>query len=226
MRFLLSIFATVFICLMLTMCKHDPPPEPPPICQYDSSIEEMKKWYYFKTGTWWVYEEQTTGALDTVTVYFDQSFGEGMVGSFEWIANSSFDGYNYHYFFSSSNTIYCLNQPECDCHKVSRSKGMPGEFVGESTPYLWPIILGNYNNIVGYPNGQITAGITSVMATNLTQIINSETIFGIASFNVTTDQSIAGWPSEYRLAQNIGVVQRQHPHTNEVWVLINYYVIQ
>ena len=53
----------------LSRCKHEPPEQ---TCQYDSSLEEMKKWYFFKTGSYWIYEEVNSGARDTVTVYFHE----------------------------------------------------------------------------------------------------------------------------------------------------------
>ncbi|MFM9986415.1 MAG: hypothetical protein ACKVOK_14340 [Flavobacteriales bacterium] len=223
-QFIIHLLFLVVLCLVLSTCKHEPEPDPPAICQYDSSIEEMKKWYYFKTGTWWVYEEQTTGELDTVTVYFDQSSGGGQVGSFEWEAYSSFDGYNYYYFFTSSNTIYCLNQPECDCHKVNRAKGMPGEFVGDSDLFLWPIIEGNYNNIYSNISGQITSGTTTVTSIDGLFVVGLDTINNVAEWTVTTDDMHEGFSSKYYFAKDIGIVQFEHQNDNSIWKLIEYQI--
>jgi hypothetical protein len=52
-------------------CRHEPPGEASNNCAYDCSLEEMKNYYFFKTGTWWVYEEVDTGVLDTLQVYED-----------------------------------------------------------------------------------------------------------------------------------------------------------
>lgn len=69
MKFLLHLLFLSLLCVGLSRCKHEPPEQP---CQYDSSLEEMKKWYFFKTGSYWIYEEVNSGARDTVTVYFDE----------------------------------------------------------------------------------------------------------------------------------------------------------
>jgi hypothetical protein len=152
---LLVAFLSLLALALVTCRKPDPDPEPPAVCQYDSSVEEMKKWYYFKTGTWWVYQEQTTGALDTITVYYDwEGFNTSGTEGFETWCTSSYDGFNYKYYFNSSYSIHCLTAPACNCHKVGRAKTMPGNFVGEGWLFLYPLIEGNYTYLVGYPNGE------------------------------------------------------------------------
>jgi hypothetical protein len=215
------------LALSLVKCKHEPPPEVPKVCQYDSSVEEMKKWYYFKTGTWWVYQEQTTGDLDTITVYYDWegTNSSGTVG-FEWTATSSWDGYDQYYIFNDSYSIHCITAETCTCHKVKRARGLPGNFVGEAQIFLYPLIEENYTNLIGFPNGQITGGTSTITDTNLNYVFENEIIQNVVRWEVTTDQSIGGWPSVYLIAKDIGIVQRTHPHTNELWELINYQVIQ
>jgi hypothetical protein len=225
--FLLHILLLLALCFALSNCKHEPPPEEPKVCQYDSSVEEMKKWYYFKTGTWWVYQEQTTGELDTITVYYDWegTNGDGTVG-FEWYANSSWDGYDQFYTFNDSYSIHCLSTEECTCHKVERVRGQAGDFVGAGQIFLYPLIEGNYNNLIGFPNGQITGGTSTITDLDLNFILDNEIIQNVVRWDITTDQSIEGWPSVYLIAEDIGIVQREHSHTNELWKLINYHIIQ
>jgi hypothetical protein len=222
-KFGLHLLLTAAICVVLANCKHEPPPEPELPCQYDSSIEEMKKWYYFKTGSWWVYEEQTTGALDTLTVYYDWA-GTNSSGTtgFEWYANSKLDGFNYYYSYNSSFSIHCLTRKDCTCNKVKRSKGKPGNFVGEESLFLYPIIEQNFSYVGGYPNGQLTFGTTTVTDVDLLFYIGSDTITNVVRWDVTTDQTKGGWPSVYHLAKQIGFVKIEHSHTNENWKLIAY----
>ncbi len=227
-KFGLHLLLTTFICLVLANCRHNIEEEPTPVipCQFDSSIDEMKAWYYFKEGTWWVYEEQTTGALDTITVYYNTDFQSGESGSFEWYGNSSYDGYNYKYRFSSGFSIYCLTHQECRCHKVNRSKSKTGMFVGETNAFIFPIILNNYNNIFGYPDGQGTNGTTTVTNTNQTFELPETYINHVARFDLTTDQSIGGYASTYFIAKNIGIVQVEFPNSSEIWKLVSYQITQ
>jgi hypothetical protein len=50
----------------------------------------------------WVYQEQTSGDIDTITVYYDWegTNGDGTVVSRHG-GNSSYDGFNYKYNFNS-----------------------------------------------------------------------------------------------------------------------------
>ena len=226
-QFLTHILCLTALCLVLSNCKHEQPTEPAAACQYDSSVEEMKKWYYFKIGTWWVYQEETTGALDTVTVYHNwDGINTGGFEGFEWHGASSFDGYNYYYSFNTSYSIYCLSKHECTCHKVKRVKTKPGDYVGESWLFLYPVIRWNFNNLIGFPNGQITGGTSTVTDINLLAYTINDTLSNVARWEVTTDQSISGWPSVYYFKDEIGIVSMEFPHSNQKWNLIEYNILQ
>jgi hypothetical protein len=226
--FLLHILLLLALCFALSNCKHEPQPEEPKVCQYDSSVEEMKKWYYFKTGTWWVYQEQTTGDLDTITVYYDWegTNSSGTVG-FEWTATSSWDGYDQYYIFNDSYSIHCITAETCTCHKVKRARGLPGNFVGEAQIFLYPLIEGNYNSVSGYINGQWTGGHSTCTDIDLTFVIGGDTIQSVARWDVEIDGSQENdAPGIYLIAENIGIVQMEYPQINKSWKLIECQIAQ
>lgn len=182
----------------------------------------MKKWYYFKEGTQWIYQEVTTGELDTATV-FNSIDGDTWFDFYvlhskgDWIVN---------YYFDTSWSIYCLTSKECNCHKVFRSRGKPGNYVGEGGIFVYPNIVGNYNNIVGFPNGQITGGTTTLAAADLEFITANDTLNEVIRWEVSTDQSMHGWSSAYEIAIHIGIVRMAFPHFEEDWKLIEFSIIQ
>jgi hypothetical protein len=206
----------LFLLLLLVCCKHEPPPK---VCQYDSSVEEMKKWYYFKTGTWWVYQEQNTGVLDTITVYYDwDGLSQSGYDGFEWNGNSSLDGFNYYYTFNSSFSIYCLNQRECTCHKVDRAKGQAGNFVGAGQIFLYPIIKGNYTG-----SGSGVSFVKDVFSSLEIQ----DTMFNdVALWEVQDDLSEDGEHTRYWIGKNMGIVRAEKINAGEMWDLVNYSIIQ
>ncbi len=207
------------LCFTLGTCKHDPPPEPPAVCQYDSSVEEMKKWYYFKTGTWWVYQEQTTGELDTITVYHDWegTNGDGTEG-FEWYGNSSYDGFNYKHRFNSSYSIHCLTAEECTCHKVERSKTMPGNFVGAGKIFLYPLIEGNYT-----ASG---TGWCTLEVLHDSLALSENTYNNVAEWDIPDDDSEENVHTKYWIGENAGIIRWQNLETNSDWLLIGSNIIQ
>jgi hypothetical protein len=204
----------------LSQCKHDVPPDPPPICAYDSSVEEMKKWYYFKTGTWWVYQEQSTGALDTVTVYHHwDGINTGGFEGFEWSATSSFDGYSQYYTFNTSFSIHCLSTEECTCHKIERARSQPGDFIGADKIFLYPLIEGNYTACDG--GGWCT--LDSLF--NIYQI-DKKTFLNVAVWNIPNDDTEDEMHSRYWIGENVGIVRRQILDSGADWILIESNITQ
>jgi hypothetical protein len=223
-RQFLFFMVSLSLCFALASCKHDIDDKPTPIipCQNDSSVDEMKKWYYFKEGTQWIYQEENTGDLDTATVY-QSNEGETW---FDYYVFHSNGGWIVNYYFDTSRSIYCLTMKECICHKVFRSRYRPGEVIGEGGIFVYPNILGNFNNIVGFPNGQLTSGTTTLEDLTQQYIIGVDTVRDVIRWNVTTDQSMAGWPSYYLIGKNIGVLHMEFPNISEQWGLIEYHISQ
>lgn len=222
---LLVAFLSLLAIALVTCRKPDPDPQPPAVCHYDSSVEEMKKWYYFKTGTWWVYQEQTTGALDTIIVYYDwEGFNTSGTEGFETWCTSSYDGFNYKYYFNSSYSIHCLTAPACNCHKVGRAKTMPGNFVGEGWLFLYPLIEGNYSY-------QISSDGNEYGQTVSTQVLDSLVFHGqqygsVVIWEVDLDGSEGDVPAVYTIAKNKGIIHYEYPESNEAWVMIECNIIQ
>ncbi len=179
----------------------------------------MKDWMYFKTGSYWIYEEEMTGAIDTITVWEDwEGVAQDVNDAFYSYTLSSFDGYFYRYTYNSSFSIHCLSTPECDCEKVERSKSRPGDFVGAEKNLIFPVILGNYS----YPS----TGITSVSEIiDGYEVVSGDTA-SVAVFDVEEDSSEAGQNTVYYLSKGIGIVRRELEGDGLIWNLTEYNVIQ
>jgi len=96
--------ALMLVILSFLTCKHEPEIDPnSSYCGEATTIDEMMEWVYFKTGTYWIYEEQNSGALDTMTVYYDYN-GVSNTGNREFVVKmeSSLDGYTYEYWFNNA----------------------------------------------------------------------------------------------------------------------------
>lgn len=208
------------LCLTLTTCKHEPPEEPEPICQYDSSIEEMKKWYYFKEGTKWIYQEETTGELDTATVY-ESSEGDWW---FDYHVFHSYGGWINHYSFDTSWSIYCLTSKKCNCHKINKSRFKPGNFVGEGNIFVYPNIVGNYNNLIS-SNG-MEGGRSTLVDFMDTLEIGGQSFSDVIHWEVELDGSMADEFAEYHISRNIGIIKMTYPESNKSWILIDYTILQ
>ncbi len=210
------------MCLVLANCRHNIEEEPTPVlpCQYDSSIDEMKKWYYFEEGTQWIYQAQTTGELDTATVY-DSNEGDTW---FDYYVFHSKGGWIVNYYFDTSRSIYCLTSKQCTCHKVYRARGKPGNYVGEGGIFVYPHIVGNYNNLIS-SNGNEGGRTTS---TDLYDSIDvaGQSYLNVVRWEVAIDGSMGDVPAHYFISSNTGIIKMEFPESNEIWSLLSYSIIQ
>ncbi len=213
------------LCIILSTCKHEPEIDPnSSYCGEATTIDEMMEWVYFKTGTYWIYEEQNSGALDTMTVYFDYS-GVSNTGNREFVVKmeSSLDGYTYEYWFNDAWSGECGLFPSCYCRVVDCEKYIPGDFVGGNHNFIFPLRIGNKAGQLG-PN--LTPGATEIIQQDDTLTLsnlefNNPYTFRM-DFSIQHDRKLA----YYRIVQNVGIVQKEIPEFNENWQLIEYLIIQ
>ncbi len=214
----------VFVLLVVvSSCTHETKePEPVP-CPYNSDYEEMKDWYYFKEGTYWVYKEENSGSVDTITVVQAE---ENTNQYFEWWGQSTHDGYNYIYYFDVNTSAHCIIQPNCQCNKIYRVKGSSGNYVGESAVFIYPHIENNYNNTIGFPNGQLSTG-QSVLVNSITDYVlfNGDTV-SVCRWEVSVDGSNSGFSVNYEVGYRVGVVRIEYPMLKETWVLKEMNILQ
>lgn len=200
-------------------CKRDPDSVWCPGCKEDQSLDGMKDYFFFKTGTWWVYQEQNSGELDTVTVFYDYDGNTNGYDEFEWKSSSSHFQYNFYYEFSDSYSIHCLTDEDCTCRKLRRDKSRPGDYVGGGQYFTYPIIEGNSTN---------DDGVCKVLNIAETDQINNNVFNAVAEFDIEVDESAnhIGHHTKYRWAKNAGIVDFQDLNSNTHWNLIEYHIEQ
>ena len=180
----------------------------------------VKDWMYFKTGSYWIYQEENSGALDTLTVWEDwEGTAQEVNDAFYTYTVSSYDGYFYRYTYNSSFTIYCLIVRNCQCEKIDRSKSRPGDFVGSDKLFLYPPILTNYT-------GSGLSGTTTV-----TQILSDYPIVPkelnqVAVFHTENNASEDFQETFFYVSKHVGIIRKELISDGEVWNLIEYSVIQ
>jgi hypothetical protein len=211
----------LILALCLAGCRHKPDLDPN--CGEANSIDKMMEWTYFKTGTYWIYQEQNTGVYDTCTVYFDYN-GIHPEGWRDFVVKirSSHDGFNYIYWFndswSSENTI----RPGCPIRVVECDKYVIGNSLGGTRVFPFPLFVGN--TCGQYGSGRY--GIAEIIS-----IADRDTLMDSVYFNVVEVRQDCGpqhgfRPSTYKLCHRVGIIQKTIPHLNEDWVLIEKHINQ
>ncbi len=223
MKKLIPIISLLFGCVALITCRHEPDPDSG-ACGEATSIDEMKEWIFFKTGTYWIYQEETTGELDTMTVVSD---GEGIHEgtNYRWFSYdviSSRDGWKYYWWFSESYTTNCSLSENCYCHKIYCDKSRPGDSFGEDVMLVFPLYQGNYNNKLGGGEG----GIIQISHYPLLATILDTITVSACSFLVENSVNDQWLDVNLVIAKNYGTIQKSIISNSQNWILKKTLIIQ
>lgn len=185
----------------------------------DNAFEDMKAWYYFKEGTYWIYEEQNTGQLDTVIVYSNQENQFDTVYQFEWYASSSL-GNQLHQWVNTSWSGPCPEKLSCTCQIIFQSRAFNGQFIGENAAFSFPHINQNWIGNM-WPGGR-----TTIISVQDSLEISQNTFYSVVEFYNEMDAIQNDFPSQTKFAKNIGMIESKIPALNENWHLIEYGINQ
>ena len=210
--------------LLFNSCKKDdrknPCPQPNCIdCCVADDIAALKEWYYYKVGTYWIYEESTTHVLDTVLVFHndDDVFDYGDAFKTECFNGAETTGYS-GFEFSESWSTPGLANPDFITHKVSRSRTRSDATGGAARIMLFPMYVGNYS----YPEGK-WVGITNVFDS---LSLGALTFQNVVEIDVPNDDCEMFSHTRYLIVKHVGIVQLKNLTTNEEWNLIEYHTEQ
>ena len=223
--FLLHILLLLALCFALSNCKHEPVIDPNgPQCGEATTIDEMMEWVYFKTGTYWIYEEQNTGALDTMTVYYDYN-GVSPTGNRDFVVKmrSSLDGYTYEYWFNDAWSGDCSLFPGCFCRVVDCEKYIPGDYAGGNHCLIFPLKVGSQ---VSQHGGDLNFGLSKIVDRLDLLEIEGNLFLNLYEFRQDYSAQHLYVQSNYWLCKNIGFVRKKIMALEQDWFLYEFEIIQ
>ena len=227
-QFILFSIISVVILINLIQCRKDPNI---PFCeQYPNECIEMKHikdHYYFKTGSWWVYEEQNTGAIDSQWV--SSSWLKSNNKEFDVVINSTLDDYDRHRWTHLLTTAKKEDiVPKNKRAFIERSKSKAGDFVATSTiGIFYPVVGDSTNNLGGGGYGSETY----FSQLRIKQKYVQFTILGGSYTNVIVigdDYNAVenSQPTIHWYAEGVGLIKKELIDSNQVWILKKYSVEQ
>jgi hypothetical protein len=212
---------TLFTLVIFTSCRPD---KPIPFCEEFPEqcvdMEKIKDHYYFKTGSWWVYQEVNSHQLDT------QWVSQGWVDdcNFDMVIKTSRDDYDRHRWTH-------LLTPSKDCGLVEktkvayieRSKSKAGSHIGTSFIGIFQPIIGDsaYNSNVNYSNNFIKIKNIISELHQLNYTFNNVIEYTEYSNKVENNQ-----PVKTFYAEGVGLIKKELLDSNQVWLLIDYNIEQ
>jgi hypothetical protein len=201
-------------------------------CKKDDTINgtrliptEMKAYWDFKPGTYWIYKDSTSGAFDStyVTGYTNYT-GNGTLNytdqpiTYEYLqmnTHSTLDSADYGYWI---NTQAGIKDYAPNGNRVFGSKSKQGGDYGTRNCFVYPIMQG-ISVSQGYGGPADTCIVRKIYTaysgySNVIEVDNTlnsfENYWGTKSFYV----------------ENIGLIRYVVQHYNKVRVLVRYHVVQ
>lgn len=217
------LFLSVLIVTFFTNCKKDPDVTPQPSGPTYTS-QDLTAYSYFKTGTYWIYKDSTSGAEDSVYVSYDTSYlyhqsgtvqAEGDYMFYNCIAHSYFDTYDYHYKISMG--YYDLVTKEVGTVRI-RTK--PTDYVGET--YLMSNRFVQDDMITWY----LGTGTTYYKGLYDSLNVLGTYYYKVAKFYDSQNLSEYESPTNFYIAKNIGIVRKEKLDSSKIWNLIRYNIVQ
>jgi len=194
--------------------------ENPGNCQ---SVLAAKDFFLFKEGSWWVYEEETSHERDSVfvTQYYNSNGYD-----FDMRVKSSLTDYEYHYypFFAGGNNSCSESGPVAGkCIYIKRSKGKPGDYIGEDYCFFVNFKVGDwiYISNVDFENDKIS--IESISDNHVINDLNfnqTVKVHELATF-IETNQ-----PTNHYFSKGVGLIRKELLDSNQIWNLISYHIEQ
>jgi hypothetical protein len=215
---------TLLLCtLILLGCKKD---EPIP-CEETGNencedIQNVKNFFYFKVGSYWVYEEETSGDLDTV--YVTEASENPSNYDFDVRVYSTYQDYYYHFWPDNVSGLNGCNTNGdiCKwCVTVKRAKYKPGDFIGEAKCFFFIPKVGdadgNFNPF--FPNNLVS--VQQIDSNYVLGTINAGRTFKMNELNTVMEGL---QETNHYFSEDVGLIRKELLDSNKVWNLVDYYI--
>lgn len=219
-------YSIVIALCLLSSCKDEKPIAKSHCELYPGDCEvvsEGKKFFAFKIGSWWVYEEETSGERDSVYVTQSSINPDGY--DFDIRMYSTLEGYTYHYWpmYASGAALCSTTEPMTGkCLYIKRSKGKLGDFVGEDNCFFV-----NYRvNDFMYNGGNIYFENNKIIVHEISPTFS----IGDLNFEETVkihelSTRIEGiQPTNHYFSKNVGLIKKELLDSNQTWNLVDYHI--
>ena len=225
-RFFPFVLAIVLLLGITVSCKDKTPKPTPVACTICEARKEIKHYFLFDLGSWWVYEEETTHERDSM--YVVQSTNDTNSSDFDTRIFSPYQNYYYHFFplmTVTNPTTGCTDDAITTkrCIYIKSSKYQSGDYIGEELCFFSQYFKGASYTVNNYyfPNSQLT----------FTEIYDNYSL-GSLSFEKTLkvhiDQSALehNSPVNEFFVKGVGLVRKEIIDSNQIWNLVDYHVTQ
>jgi len=186
--------------------------------------QEVLDYFHFKPGSMWIFQNDKTNALDTITVIdASKAMEDGLKGDKYEKARSvwysSFDKYQYHYFVFTQGTAGCIREgSKWPCYRLKCLKTKTGDVLGESISWDYPFTK-DYGGAADF-SGQGSTYFLKDIDIDVDTFKNAVQIFIKKSLVLNRKDVHIFWK------KHIGIIKKENITDGENWNLIYYNIIK
>lgn len=220
------IFAVIATALSVTSCKDDDEPNTPSDpCTTCQSVMEAKDYFYFKMGSWWVYEEETSHERDSM--YVTSSANDPNSYDFDVKIKSNLTDYTYHYwpvYYSGGGNGGCSPNGVAykKCIYVNLSKAKFQDLLGQSDVFF---IKHSLNEFI-YTGDALACGPNKLTVSGIFDeyVLPNEVVGKTICMSEDCSLQEGRQPIKVFYSKNIGIIRKELIDSNQVWNLVNYHI--
>ncbi len=221
----------LFISICLTGCQKCKEKQPEPVVYTNvEPSQPVKEYCIFKPGTYWVYQDSTSGILDSVWVYqyteTTDTF-EKPTNTFNicpvYLYRTFSSKYRSNNYIEFNTTFQIASNSNMVLESVIDSTGYIGQYVKLHSPFI-------NNKVMSYITQDNCTFLQQIPTIQLSSITYSNVIKykhsrDFSSYYFINYQHFENKTNTY-FAPNIGMIRKELPDSNKVWNLIRYNIVQ
>ena len=220
----LKLYILFALLLVVSSCRKD---DKIPFCEQFpndcSQIIGVKDYFDFKEESWWVYEQESS--LERESIYVTLNSSHYSSYRFRTETFSTHQQYHLNYWSSTGIIDSGLIEKEGSGVNVKISKTNPGDFVSESSCFIYYPEKGKS----GYTDGGQPHGYGNVLMVDKLEVnFTMDTMF-FENVVVMTEEHTASehsQPTIKHYAENVGLIKKELLDSNQVWNLVDYNIVK
>jgi len=190
--------------------------------------QEVLDYFYFQPGSIWVFQNDKTNAIDTITVFkANKSMSNGFKGdkyekaNSEWL--STIDKYEYHYSMFTQGSAGCIKEgSKWPCYILTCTKLKTGDVFSESFSWFYPFKQG-----YGGDADHSSQTSTIVMDSFIDSLqLGTKIHYKVMVVKITNSLVANRKDTKFYWAKGVGIIKKENITDGENWNLIYYNTIK
>lgn len=222
-----KIFIVMMTLSLVFACKKDPE-QNLDYCELHPQecvdMREVKNWFYFNYGSWWVYEEVNSGQRDSL--YVLETFSDTNTYYFSTTLFDAQTEYRYRFWTEGLDSDEMMVKKSKKSVNIKRSKGKPGELVGENYCFTFYPLEGKYVGTYAFISGIRYFGDLTVEEFYDVYSLNDSTFNEVVKINEEYTSIENGQQTNHFYASGVGLIRKELIDSNQTWNLVKYNIEQ